>query len=323
MCLKKGEDTREPVSVSPPPMSISCSNGGLVLPCRVRQRQRSVRPARGRANFCQALPGADGRAGLRTTSCSAAGTSTASHNRFRKEYRRYERKSRRLRFQMRCVSDAASNPANGRAADSAGGGRRRANHPAARAVRARPYFCQERQYGYYQYAQPAEENAAVARLSALAREAARGAAGELFTSGTATVCTTRRPFSTRTARCWAYTARRISPTTIIIRKKFYFTPGNTGFRVWNTRYARIGVGICWDQWFPETARCLALNGAELLLFPTAIGSEPVLEVDSAGHWQRCICRTRGGEHRPPSLRRTASASSAWSRRRRTAASVPN
>ena len=58
--------------------------------------------------------------------------------------------------------------------------------------------------------------------------------------------------------------------------------------VWNTRYARIGVGICWDQWFPEAARCMALMGAELLFYPTAIGSEPILEVDSAPHWQRCM-----------------------------------
>ena len=71
-------------------------------------------------------------------------------------------------------------------------------------------------------------------------------------------------------------------------EKFYFTPGDTGFKVWNTRYARIGVGICWDQWFPEAARCMALAGAELLFYPTAIGSEPILEVDSAPHWQRCM-----------------------------------
>ena len=61
------------------------------------------------------------------------------------------------------------------------------------------------------------------------------------------------------------------------QEKFYFTPGNTGFKVWDTRYAKIGIGICWDQWFPETARCLALNGAELLFYPTAIGSEPILD----------------------------------------------
>ena len=72
-------------------------------------------------------------------------------------------------------------------------------------------------------------------------------------------------------------------------EKFYFNPGDTGFRVWNTRFGRIGVGICWDQWFPEAARCMALQGAELLLYPTAIGSEPEAPgVDSKDHWQRCM-----------------------------------
>jgi N-carbamoylputrescine amidase len=72
-------------------------------------------------------------------------------------------------------------------------------------------------------------------------------------------------------------------------EKYYFNPGDTGFKVWDTRYARIGVGVCWDQWFPEAARCMALLGAELLLYPTAIGAEPENpDVDSKDHWQRCM-----------------------------------
>lgn len=72
------------------------------------------------------------------------------------------------------------------------------------------------------------------------------------------------------------------------QEKNYFSPGDTGFRVWNTRFARIGVGICWDQWFPETARSMALMGAELLFFPTAIGTEPppAVPLNSREHWQR-------------------------------------
>lgn len=70
------------------------------------------------------------------------------------------------------------------------------------------------------------------------------------------------------------------------QEKFYFSPGNSGFKVWRTAYARIGVGICWDQWFPEAARCMALAGAELLLYPSAIGSEPQdSQLDSCEHWQ--------------------------------------
>ena len=72
------------------------------------------------------------------------------------------------------------------------------------------------------------------------------------------------------------------------QEKFYFTPGDTGFRVFETRYGKIGIGICWDQWFPESARCMALQGAELLFYPTAIGSEPILECDSMPHWRRCM-----------------------------------
>jgi N-carbamoylputrescine amidase len=72
-------------------------------------------------------------------------------------------------------------------------------------------------------------------------------------------------------------------------EKYYFNPGDTGFRVWDTRYATIGVAICWDQWFPEGARAMALLGAELLFYPTAIGSEPPdPSWDSSGHWQRVM-----------------------------------
>jgi N-carbamoylputrescine amidase len=69
-------------------------------------------------------------------------------------------------------------------------------------------------------------------------------------------------------------------------EKFYFKPGNTGFKVYDTAYAKIGVGICWDQWFCETARALTLMGAEIIFYPTAIGSEPEIHLDSKEHWQR-------------------------------------
>ena len=69
-------------------------------------------------------------------------------------------------------------------------------------------------------------------------------------------------------------------------EKFYFKAGNTGFKVWDTKYAKIGAGICWDQWFCESARALALKGAEIIFYPTAIGSEPEIKIDSKEHWQR-------------------------------------
>ncbi len=79
------------------------------------------------------------------------------------------------------------------------------------------------------------------------------------------------------------------PTGQCYEEKFYFSPGDTGFMVYKTKFGKIGIGICWDQWFPETARCLALNGAQLLLYPTAIGSEPVLVRDSMPHWRNTMC----------------------------------
>lgn len=78
------------------------------------------------------------------------------------------------------------------------------------------------------------------------------------------------------------------PTGECYEEKFYFTPGDSGFQVFTTHVGKIGIGICWDQWFPETARILALKGAEILLFPTAIGSEPVLPKDSKSHWQNVM-----------------------------------
>lgn len=78
------------------------------------------------------------------------------------------------------------------------------------------------------------------------------------------------------------------PTGECYEEKFYFTPGDTGFMVFPTKAGKIGVGICWDQWFPEAARILALKGAELIVYPTAIGSEPVLVKDSKDHWQNVM-----------------------------------
>jgi N-carbamoylputrescine amidase len=82
-------------------------------------------------------------------------------------------------------------------------------------------------------------------------------------------------------------------------EKYYFSPGDTGFRVWDTAVGRIGVGICWDQWFPECARAMALMGAELLLYPTAIGSEPPAPgYDSQPHWQT-VMRGHAGANLVP------------------------
>ena len=80
------------------------------------------------------------------------------------------------------------------------------------------------------------------------------------------------------------------PDFPLYEEKFYFSPGDTGFRAFDTKFGRIGIGICWDQWFPEAARAMALMGAEILLYPTAIGSElDKPDLDSKNHWQNTMC----------------------------------
>lgn len=151
----------------------------------------------------------------------------------------------------------------------------------------RPYFCQERQYDYYQYAQPVEENAAVQHFIPIARELELVLPISFYEKDGNTLYNSIAVIDADGSVLGVYRKTHI-PDDHYYQEKFYFTPGNTGFKVWNTRYARIGIGICWDQWFPETARCLALNGAEILFYPTAIGSEPILDTDSCGHWRRTM-----------------------------------
>lgn len=188
--------------------------------------------------------------------------------------------------QMRCVSDAASNlqTAERLIRQAAAEGAQIILLPE---LFERPYFCQERQYGYYQYARPAEENAAVARLSALARELRVVLPVSFYERDGNCLYNSAAILDADGSLLGVYRKTHI-PDDHYYQEKFYFTPGDTGFKAFKTRYAVIGVGICWDQWFPETARFMAVKGAELLFYPTAIGSEPILEVDSMPHWRRCM-----------------------------------
>ena len=151
----------------------------------------------------------------------------------------------------------------------------------------RPYFCQERRYEYYAYATPVSENPAVQRLSKVAAELGVVLPVSFYEKDGTRLFNSIAIIDADGTVMGVYRKTHI-PDDHYYQEKFYFTPGNTGFKVWDTRYGKVGVGICWDQWFPETARCMALMGADLLLYPTAIGSEPILEVDSAGHWQRTM-----------------------------------
>jgi N-carbamoylputrescine amidase len=151
-----------------------------------------------------------------------------------------------------------------------------------------PYFCKEHRPEYFDLALPIGENPAVRRFQALAKEldvvlpvSVFERAGQAYYNSAAIVDAGGELLG-------VYRKSHI-PDSPGYHEKFYFSPGDTGFRIWKTKYATIGVGICWDQWFPESARVMALLGAELLFYPTAIGSEPQdLTIDSQGHWQRAM-----------------------------------
>ncbi|MBP0988232.1 MAG: N-carbamoylputrescine amidase, partial [Oscillospiraceae bacterium] len=134
----------------------------------------------------------------------------------------------------------------------------------------RQYFCQERRYEYYAFAQKTEENPAVRRCMALAEELSVVLPVSFYERDDSRLFNSEAIIDADGTLLGVYRKTHI-PDDHYYQEKFYFTPGNTGFLTWKTRYATIGVGICWDQWFPETARSLVLNGAELLFFPTAIG----------------------------------------------------
>ena len=151
----------------------------------------------------------------------------------------------------------------------------------------RPYFCQERRYEYYEYAQTAEENPAVRHFSRVAAELGIVIPVSFYEKEVNNTYNSVAVLDADGKNLGIYRKTHI-PDDHYYQEKFYFTPGDTGFKVWDTKYARIGVGICWDQWFPETARGMAVQGAEILFYPTAIGSEPILEVDSMPHWRRCM-----------------------------------
>lgn len=151
----------------------------------------------------------------------------------------------------------------------------------------RKYFCQERQYEYYSYALPAVESPAVCAMQKLAAELEVVIVVSFYEREGTTLYNAAAVLDADGSLLGVYRKTHI-PDDHFYQEKFYFTPGNTGFTVWDTRYGKVGVGICWDQWFPETARCLVLNGADIILYPTAIGSEPILECDSSGHWMRTM-----------------------------------
>jgi N-carbamoylputrescine amidase len=152
---------------------------------------------------------------------------------------------------------------------------------------ATPYFCIEQDARHLQLAQSVADSAILRRFGALAAELQVVLPISFFERAGQVYFNSLMMFDADGKALGIYRKTHI-PNGPGYQEKFYFSPGDTGFKVWNTRFGRIGAAICWDQWFPESARIMALMGAELLLYPTAIGSEPppAPPLDSRLHWQR-------------------------------------
>lgn len=153
---------------------------------------------------------------------------------------------------------------------------------------ATPYFCKRQDSKYFNWAYPLQQHPFLPRFADLARDLAVVLPISLFERANNAFFNTVVMLDADGKQLGFYRKTHI-PDGPGYQEKFYFCPGDTGFKVWETAYAKLGLGICWDQWFPEAARCMAVAGAELLLYPTAIGSEPHRsDIDSKDHWQRVM-----------------------------------
>ena len=151
-----------------------------------------------------------------------------------------------------------------------------------------PYFCQKENYDYFSLAESLEDSKLIKHFQEVAKKynvvlpiSFFEKDGNCFFNSLVVIDADGKVLD-------LYRKSHI-PTGECYEEKFYFTPGDTGFKVFNTKFGKIGVAICWDQWFSEAARIMTLKGAELLFYPTAIGSEPVLPKDSKDHWQNVMC----------------------------------
>jgi len=151
-----------------------------------------------------------------------------------------------------------------------------------------PYFCREEKAEWFAQARSLEEDEAVARMRVVARELGVVVPVSFFERAGQVHYNSVAVIDADGAVLGVYRKSHI-PDGPGYEEKFYFRPGDTGFKAWDTKYGRIGVGICWDQWFPECARAMTLLGAEVLLYPTAIGSEPhEPDLDTKDPWQRAM-----------------------------------
>lgn len=148
-----------------------------------------------------------------------------------------------------------------------------------------PYFCKTQTTSHFAHAYAAEHHPVIVNLAPLAKELGVVLPLSIFEKAGPEYYNSVVVVDADGDILGTYRKTHI-PDGPGYAEKFYFKPGNAGFKVWNTAFAKIGIGICWDQWFPEVARAMMLKGAELLLYPTAIGSEPEApEIDTAKRWR--------------------------------------
>lgn len=151
-----------------------------------------------------------------------------------------------------------------------------------------PYFCKDHASRFFDLAKPLEAHPAVEHFRGLARELDVVLPVSVFERANNAYYNSLVMVDAGGEVLGSYRKSHI-PEGPGYHEKFYFSPGDTGFKVFDTRVGKVGAAICWDQWFPEAARCMALMGAEILLYPTAIGSEPQdASIDSSAHWQRTM-----------------------------------
>ena len=161
-----------------------------------------------------------------------------------------------------------------------------------------PYFCKDQKKELFELARPVESHPTLARLGKVAAELSVVLPVSFFERANNAYYNSLMVIDADGRQLGLYRKSHI-PDGPGYQEKFYFNPGDTGFRTWRTAYGRIGVGICWDQWFPECARSMALQGAELLFYPTAIGSEPQdATINSRDHWQRVMQGHAGANMMP-------------------------
>ncbi|MGF1778388.1 N-carbamoylputrescine amidase [Vibrio nomapromontoriensis] len=153
---------------------------------------------------------------------------------------------------------------------------------------AAPYFCKKQESKYFELAEEFDTSPLIHTMSELAKELNVVIPVSYFEKAGNTFFNSLVMIDADGTILENYRKSHI-PDGPGYSEKYYFSPGDTGFKVWKTKFGTFGAGICWDQWFPELARSLALNGAEAIFYPTAIGSEPQdLTLDSRDHWQRTM-----------------------------------